>query len=116
MNPPKNRNAQIAIIKGWKWHDDPFPYPSPDIAYNFMHWEDEEGKPRILPDWEGKRWPELLWELQGYILMRFADEWLCHTPENRAVRLTFSSRDNPGGCVCDAWIAVKEKEAVDADT
>jgi len=129
---PDTLDAKIVVIKkGWIWNDEPFPYPSPGVCANFLHWEDEEGKPHFTPEWESKWWFKLLWELSewsrkrgtglGFVLraMPRFHYWQCYEPGAKGRLSRFhewhSLENNPGGCVCQAWIAVFGKEADDGD-
>lgn len=118
---PDSLDAKVTLIKrGWTWRDEPFPYPSPGVCANHMHWEDEEGKPHLTPEWESKWWFTLLWKLQGldepWTLQRHDRyKWMCWRPLRGFLTVFFSRRNNPGGCVCQAYVAQFEEE-VDAST
>lgn len=115
---PDTLDAKVTRIKGWTWNEEPFPYPSPGIYCNYMHWEDKEGKPHCTPEWEGKWWFRLLAELGQAWGLHFIEDilkWCCYDHVGPG-GLFYSDENNPGGCVCQAYVAAFEKEASDAST
>lgn len=125
MPAPDSLDAQVAVLKGWVWHEryrSIVPSATTTEVWSVVEswWSDPYGHMRDLPRWETERWPELLWDLQAmnppwqWQLQRHDGyRWLCWCPQHGMLTVFFSLKDNPGGCVCEAWIAVKGKETND---
>ena len=140
MPAPTDRNALIALARGWLWIEWPSIANSKDVAlppnpygYQWTHWRDPQGYWRALPDYVGtlegmaglmrelneKAYPSY-WEW-GYCPVNerglYAHYYIQRRASNgRRVAKFESPADRSGDCVGDAWLSVFEKEAVDAST
>ena len=132
MAAPSDRNARIALAKGWEWTEE-----TTLIWGNFgemqamrSHWHDPTGKPAMCPDYVGTLAgvAGLLRELNERedVIKSYSLYW--SQPERRWVLIEeeallgnqtaffWSPEDRPGDCVADAWLSEHGKGMIDAST
>ena len=119
MPAPTDRNARIALAKGWTWHKHDF-FLAPDfgnVPELRTHWLDPDSEPAMLPDYLGtlEGVDMMLWELGPvWSVRRFQNKWMCYHTFGPLVLAESFLSDKLGDCVGDAWLSVFEKEAADA--
>jgi len=90
MAAPSDRNARIALVKGWS-----------------MAQVQIGARPDFVGTLEGV--DMMLWELgPAWSVRRFQNKWICYHTFGLLVLAESFLSDKLGDCVGDAWLSVKE--------